>query len=63
MKRWWALVAIFALSAGEAGAGNAAWYRWESRTDRAFVCAQSSPGPGWKRIAGPYRDAACTRPR
>lgn len=48
---------------GVARAGNAAWYRWESRIDGHIVCAQSSPGSGWQRIAGPYADAGCRRPR
>jgi hypothetical protein len=46
-----------------AWAGNAAWYRWESRVDGSFVCAQTPPGDGWTRIAGPFRDATCSKPR
>ena len=46
-----------------AWAGNAAWYRWEGRGASGFVCAQTSPGEGWKKIAGPYSDAACSKPR
>lgn len=44
-------------------AGNAAWYRWESRIDGRFICAQTPPGQGWKQIAGPFRDASCSKPR
>lgn len=55
-------VATLGVSAA-AWAGNAAWYRWESRIDGHVVCAQSSPGSGWQRIAGPYEDAGCRRPR
>jgi len=46
-----------------AWAGNAGWYRWESKTGDRFVCAQSSPGEGWTKFAGPFRDAACSKPR
>jgi len=46
-----------------AWAGNAAWYRWESRIEGRIVCAQTSPGAGWRQIAGPFRDAACYKPR
>lgn len=63
MKRWCGLLAVLALPAWTAWAGNAAWYRWESRLEARMVCAQSSPGEGWKRVAGPYSDAACSRLR
>ena len=46
-----------------AWAGSAGWYRWESRIDGSLVCAQTSPGEGWKKLAGPFRDAACSKPR
>jgi len=46
-----------------AWAGSAAWYRWESRIEGRFICAQTSPGQGWKQIAGPFVDAACSKPR
>ncbi|MDE2599276.1 MAG: hypothetical protein KGL40_06595 [Rhodocyclaceae bacterium] len=49
----------FAMAALPAWAGNAAWYRWESRIDGRLVCAQTSPGEGWHRFSGPYRDAQC----
>ena len=57
------LLAILAWPAAASWAGQAAWYRWESRLEGRVICAQSSPGEGWKRIAGPYGDAACTRQR
>lgn len=57
------LFTLLALLAVPAWAGNAGWYRWESRIDGRLVCAQTSPGEGWKRFAGPFKDAACTRPR
>ena len=46
-----------------AWAGSAGWYRWESQLETRFICAQTSPGEGWKQIAGPFRDATCSKPR
>lgn len=57
------LSALLLCLTAPAWAGNAAWYRWESRFGGSFVCAQTSPGDGWKKIAGPYSDAACSKPR
>lgn len=54
---------LFLCLALPAWAGNAAWYRWEGKGASGFVCAQTSPGEGWKKVAGPYRDAACSKPR
>ena len=45
-----------------AGAAPAPWYLWASQHDDRRVCTQTSPGPGWTRVAGPYRDARCQRP-
>ena len=47
----------------QAWGGNAAWYRWEGQVAGGFICAQTSPGEGWKKVAGPYSDAACSKPR
>lgn len=44
-------------------AAPAAWYRWESPLDARRICAQTSPGPAWTRVGGPFRDAACRQPR
>jgi hypothetical protein len=51
------------LVAASAWAGGAAWYRWESRIEGRLICAQTSPGEGWKQIAGPFVDATCSKPR
>jgi len=45
-----------------AGAAPAHWYLWASQHDDRRICTQTSPGPGWTRVAGPYRDARCQRP-
>ncbi|NMG70118.1 hypothetical protein [Parazoarcus communis] len=39
----------------------APWYWWHSRIDGQGHCAQISPGPGWIRGAGPFRDLRCTQ--
>ena len=37
----------------------APWYQWRSKVDGKIVCAQASPGKGWRQARGPYRDAHC----
>lgn len=56
MHRLFALVAALALGAS-AVAEPAPWYQWHSRIDGAVVCAQASPGQGWIRSNGPFRNA------
>lgn len=46
----------------KAHASPAPWFRWESRMDARHVCAQTSPGEGWRRMSGPWRDAGCRFP-
>jgi hypothetical protein len=43
-------------------AAPAPWYAWRSKADGRVVCAQTPLGPGWARLAGPYRDAHCEKP-
>lgn len=45
-----------------ASAAPAPWYLWRSKVDGALYCAQVSPGPGWERVRGPFRDLQCERP-
>ena len=40
----------------------APWFKWRSKVDARIVCAQTSPGEGWIRIARPYREARCEKP-
>ncbi|TAK89983.1 MAG: hypothetical protein EPO06_10960 [Burkholderiaceae bacterium] len=40
-------------------AAPAPWYRWSSEVDGKVVCAQTSPGAGWVRLPGAYRDVHC----
>ncbi|MDE2430311.1 MAG: hypothetical protein KGM99_16430 [Burkholderiales bacterium] len=44
-------------------AAPADWYRWRSKIDQSEVCSQTSPGDGWEKFSGPYRDARCEKPK
>jgi len=48
--------------APDVGAEPAAYWRWRSGLDGKEFCAQTSPGPGWTRVAGPFRDLQCREP-
>ncbi|MBU3695136.1 MAG: hypothetical protein CFR70_08990 [Rhodocyclaceae bacterium] len=41
----------------------APWYEWISRLDGNVVCAQTSPGYGWRQGCGPFPDARCIDPK
>ena len=43
-------------------AAPAPWYLWKSRVDGKAFCFQASPGEGWERVDGPFRDARCETP-
>lgn len=45
-----------------ASAGSAPWYKWRSTLSETDVCAQVSPGEGWVKILGPFKDSACRKP-
>lgn len=55
------LIVALAL-AGVARAALAPWYVWVSKADGSRYCAQISPGEGWTRLRGPFRDPHCERP-
>lgn len=55
------LLGTLLLSLG-AAAAPAPWYLWRGKVDGATYCAQTSPGPGWERVRGPFRDLRCTQP-
>jgi hypothetical protein len=40
-------------------AAPAPWYQWRSKVTGDVACSQTPLGPGWARLAGPYRDARC----
>lgn len=37
----------------------AAWYQWRSKLNGDLVCRQTSPGAGWEKAMGPYKDTRC----
>ena len=53
---------LFLAFALPAFARPAPWFKWRSSVDSRTVCAQTSPGEGWIKVAQPYDDAHCTRP-
>ncbi|XAH22490.1 hypothetical protein AAFF27_21160 [Xylophilus sp. GW821-FHT01B05] len=57
--RFFAVLLAVLWLAGTAAAAPAPWYQWRSLLNGARVCAQTSPGEGWARDDGPYRDAGC----
>jgi len=40
-------------------AAPAAWYKWKSKLNGEVWCTQASPGDGWIKSSGPYKDANC----
>lgn len=55
------LTLLFALSA-PGFAAPAPFFIWQSTLDGGLTCAQTSPGEGWQRLGGPFRDAGCRAP-
>ena len=56
------LLAAALLLPALADAAPAPWHLWRSKIDGARFCAQTSPGPGWERLAGPFSDLQCRTP-
>ncbi|THF62652.1 hypothetical protein [Pseudothauera rhizosphaerae] len=56
------LFLLCALVPPPADAAPAPWYLWRSKVDGKLHCAQASPGPGWERERGPFRDIRCEKP-
>ncbi len=62
-QAWSALAAVAGLCVAAAlEAAPAPWYVWRSKLNGAEHCAQASPGYGWARDRGPFRDLHCTWP-
>ncbi len=40
----------------------APWYKWKSKLNGKITCTQTSPGSGWEKDSGPYKDARCEKP-
>lgn len=58
--RYWLPYAAF-LIVGFAEAKPAYWYVWQSRTNGQVVCAQTTPGPGWVQLRGPFVNVQCNK--
>lgn len=54
--------ALGGLLALGAMAAPAHWYLWRSKLDGKTFCQQVSPGEGWERVGGPFRDSRCEKP-
>nr|WP_312507736.1 hypothetical protein [Pseudomonas luteola] len=40
-------------------AAPAPFFKWRSKFNGQVVCQRTSPGDGWERLAGPFRDIGC----
>jgi hypothetical protein len=54
------LLLILFCSAGVTG--TAPWYKWRSKLNGEVICAQTSPGEGWEKVGGPYKNVRCDAP-
>ncbi|WP_129446069.1 hypothetical protein [Pseudomonas aeruginosa] len=55
-------VVLAGFSGLAAQAAPAPFYKWQSKLDGQVACRQTSPGDGWVRLDGPYRDLRCREP-
>ena len=55
------LTLLLACCCGSLAASPAPWWKWRGKIDNSLVCAQTSPGWGWEKAYGPYRDARCEK--
>jgi hypothetical protein len=53
------LLWLAAISSTSVRAEPAAWYIWESKLNAHRLCAQVSPGEGWIKRLGPFKNAQC----
>lgn len=54
------LMLLGACAGGMSHARPADWYLWQSKLEKdKTLCSQTSPGDGWEKLSGPYRDARC----
>lgn len=59
MRSHFLTLAALLATALSATAAPMPFYRWQSKLDGAYTCQQTSPGDGWQKIGGPFRDAGC----
>jgi hypothetical protein len=55
------IVLGLAMCIGSSMASPAMWYLWHSKIESTYVCAQTSPGEGWRLAGGPFVDAHCKK--
>ncbi|GAB3255342.1 hypothetical protein [Chitinimonas naiadis] len=53
------LLALTTIVSLAALAAPAPWYLWQAPGDRSTLCAQTTPGDGWVKVRGPYKDSLC----
>jgi hypothetical protein len=58
-RRLAAVIGLLAAVCTAAIADPAPWFYWKSVTTGERVCAQFTPGDGWNKDDGPYKDARC----
>ena len=59
MKSRFVTLVIYSFWCVSASAAPASWYQWKSKLNDERYCTQTSPGSGWERDDGPYKDARC----
>jgi len=62
MKSKFAIAILSAVFCVSVLAAPAPWHKWRSKLDGKEFCAQISPGDGWEKVSGPYKDARCAKP-
>jgi hypothetical protein len=60
MKKFLVATLLF-LCAASALAQPAPWYKWKSKLNGKEICTQTSPGDGWERSDGPFKDGRCEK--
>lgn len=56
-----AILTLLLLFTAAAHARSVPWYLWQSKLDGGTFCSQTSPGPGWVRLKGPFWNAGCEK--
>ncbi len=59
MKSRFATLVIYSFFCVSAFTAPASWNQWKSKLNNERYCAQTSPGYGWEKDNGPYKDARC----
>jgi hypothetical protein len=62
MKSKLSLALLAAIASTLVLAQPAPWYSWKSKLNGKTTCKQTSPGEGWVRDGGPFKDGNCKKP-